>query len=268
MNDVLLRIRSILPELTSREVLVAQYILEDPSHIVNLTISELAALTDVSQATIVRFCKRIGTDGFSHLKLLIAQTYAKPSRNVYDYLKAENAPELTQALLNRILSSLKDTTALLNGHLISKVAEAIARANQVIISGIGGSGACGEIARQRLLRLGISAQVCTESSIMPLVAQTVKAGDVCIGLSHRGNTQSVVEFLEICSRLNGLAVAITTNVRSPVGRAANIALQYVSSDTPVGPEASDARVAQIYVLDVINSTVARILDEQRGREGS
>jgi len=53
-----------------------------------------------------------------------------------------------------------------------------------------------------------------------------------------------------------------------VGRAANIALQYVSSDTPVGPEASDARVAQIYVLDVINSTVARILDEQRGREGS
>ena len=166
MNDVLLRIRSILPELTSREVLVAQYILEDPSHIVNLTISELAALTDVSQATIVRFCKRIGTDGFSHLKLLIAQTYAKPSRNVYDYLKAENAPELTEALLNR--------SFVLEGHHRpaewaphQQVAEAIARATSDH-QRYRRLRACGEIARQRLLRLGISAQVCTESSIMPL----------------------------------------------------------------------------------------------------
>ena len=191
MKDVLLRIRSILPELTSREVLVAQYILEDPSHIVNLTISELAALTDVSQATIVRFCKRIGTDGFSHLKLLIAQTYAKPSRNVYVYLNAENAPELTEALLNRIPSSLKDTTALLNGHLISKVQKPYPR-QQVIISGIGGSGRAVK-SRQRLLRLGSRPGMHRKLDYAPC-GPDVKAGDVCIGLSHRGNTQSV-EFL-------------------------------------------------------------------------
>ena len=64
-----------------------------------------------------------------------------------------------------------------------------------------------------------------------LVAQTVKAGDVCIGLSPGATPNPWLSF-EICSRLNGLAVAITTNVRSPVGRAANIALQYVSPTLP------------------------------------
>ena len=263
MSEILRSLRRLMPELTLSERKVARYILKDPNHIINLTIQELSILVSVSKATIVRFSKKVGTEGFSHLKLLIAQSYSAPSENVYDYLKRQTTPELKEALLQQTITSLTDTTSIQNQNLINNIAEKISTANQVIICGIGGSGACGEMARQRLLRLGINAQVCTESSIMPLLAQNMKTTDVGIGLSHRGNTGAVAEFLEICSRLSQSSIAITTNKQSPVSKASTFTIQYVSSDTTLGPEAGDARIAQIYVFDILCSTVARILDDRK-----
>lgn len=267
MNPIMLTIRSQMPKLTIREREIAKYVLKEPNHIMNLTIANLARLVDVSEATIVRFCKKIGFDGYSHFKLFIAQTYSEPSENLLTPPNPSGPEQISQSLLNHALLALKDTTALLDFGSLLSVASSIAQAPHVVICGVGGSAACGEMAKQRLLRLGVNVQVCSESTIMPLIAATLHEGDVGIGVSHRGNTEAVAEFLEICGRLSVCSVALTTNDKSLVGCAAKTVFQYVCSDTSLGPEAGDARIAQVHVLDVLCSTVAHIMQEKPSKGG-
>ena len=42
---------------------VADFVLENPERAVNANVSELANLSGVSDATVIRFCKRIGFQG-------------------------------------------------------------------------------------------------------------------------------------------------------------------------------------------------------------
>ena len=62
--DILAIISSYLPTLSKSEKKVAQYILSNSDEVVNLSINELALLSEVGESTIVRFTRKIGFGGF------------------------------------------------------------------------------------------------------------------------------------------------------------------------------------------------------------
>ena len=51
---------------------IAKYILNNHKKVVDMTVSELAKESDVSEASVSRFCKRIGVKGFHQLKIGLA----------------------------------------------------------------------------------------------------------------------------------------------------------------------------------------------------
>lgn len=66
--DILAIISSYLPTLSKSEKKVAQYILSNSDEVVNLSINELALLSEVGESTIVRFTRKIGFGVFKILK--------------------------------------------------------------------------------------------------------------------------------------------------------------------------------------------------------
>lgn len=58
--------------LTSSEQVLAEFILEYPRLVVNISLDELSNQCHVSQATIIRLCKKVGTKGFSEFKVKLA----------------------------------------------------------------------------------------------------------------------------------------------------------------------------------------------------
>ena len=65
-------IRSLAPSLAPAERRVADAIVADPAAVVGMSIAELAERCDTSQATVVRFCKHVGFDGYPDLRLALA----------------------------------------------------------------------------------------------------------------------------------------------------------------------------------------------------
>ena len=51
---------------------VADYLISHPAEAIEMSVSELAKHCEASQATIVRFCKKIGCKGFHQLKIKMA----------------------------------------------------------------------------------------------------------------------------------------------------------------------------------------------------
>ena len=64
MNDLFVRIRFLLPSLPRAEKAIASALLENPEAITHLTLAEIARESGSSEASIIRFCKRMGYDGW------------------------------------------------------------------------------------------------------------------------------------------------------------------------------------------------------------
>ncbi|MDR2758987.1 MAG: hypothetical protein LBB78_06380 [Spirochaetaceae bacterium] len=69
MESALFAIRQHLSEFPVAEKKVVQYILEESKNVIYYNITELARRSGVSQAAIVRFCRRIGAGGFADFKV-------------------------------------------------------------------------------------------------------------------------------------------------------------------------------------------------------
>ena len=66
MNDLFVRIRFLLPSLPRAEKAIASALLENPEAITHLTLAEIARESGSSEASIIRFCKRMGYEGGFH----------------------------------------------------------------------------------------------------------------------------------------------------------------------------------------------------------
>ena len=60
-------------QLFDAEKKIAKFILNNPKKVVDMTVSELAEISDVSIASVSRFCRKVGLKGFAQLKISLAQ---------------------------------------------------------------------------------------------------------------------------------------------------------------------------------------------------
>lgn len=59
---------------------IADYIMNNGSKVIEMTISELAESAGTSEATISRFCKKCNMKGFHHLKITLAKDLVESKR--------------------------------------------------------------------------------------------------------------------------------------------------------------------------------------------
>jgi len=72
-SNLIRKISLNLDKLRKSERKVAEFILADPAKIINMRIIDLANGSEVSEPTVIRFCRAIEFDGFQAFKLELAQ---------------------------------------------------------------------------------------------------------------------------------------------------------------------------------------------------
>src|SRR5262245_61269883 len=82
---VLARVRAQLPEFRGALRRVAELVLSDPAGAARATIIELAERSGTSPATVTRFCRALGFDGYAEVRLGIAAETGRAARSAgYD----------------------------------------------------------------------------------------------------------------------------------------------------------------------------------------
>ena len=117
-----------LQSMNELELEVYQYVTQHWDSVSYMRIRELAAETHVSTSTILRFCKKMGCDGYSEFKIRMREYAGHQSVSPVP----ENLSEL-KAFLDRM-----ETKRL--QQKLEKAASVIAKADRVIFVGIGNSG--------------------------------------------------------------------------------------------------------------------------------
>src|SRR5213082_2343124 len=166
-DGVLVRIRSRLPEFTGALQRVAEQVLTDPAAAARSTIVELAERSGTSPATITRFCRALGFEGYADLRLGIASETGRAARagGWTDDIGREIQPtDPLERVLGQIMAAdtraMHDTAALLDLREVEKAAAATA--SRVDIYGASGSALVGGELQFCLHRIGVGAWAWTD----------------------------------------------------------------------------------------------------------
>src|SRR3569832_1976329 len=134
-------IRTRLDSLSKSERKVALAVLDDPASTITENISALAKSAQVSEPTVVRFCRAIGYDGWHEFKLRLAQSLALASPDHDEApLQGDLAVDLVSKICNRSINILLDLRNNLDPELIKRALDILLFVCFFVFFGLGCSG--------------------------------------------------------------------------------------------------------------------------------
>ncbi len=249
-NDILIKVRFVRPSLTKSEKKVADFLLENPKSVLESTLAEYAQSSGASQATILRFCRRLGVDGFPEMKLQLSAGLS--AHDTVALNQKINSEDTLQEIMEKVfwfnIQTLKDTLSLVS-YDCEKALDFLLAAESITFFAIGDAGAPCYFADIKFKRLGLRSQMNTDPDIQLIMANSLGPGDVAIAVSHSGRSRSVVEAMRVAKQRGAATICITKYDKSPLVKHCDVKLYTSTTDATVGKEIIARRIAEQAILE-------------------
>lgn len=244
--------------LPRQERRLAEFILETPAAIIHTGIKDLADSCNVSAATVTRFCKHFDCKGYPDFKVKLAaemahaEMTARSGNTKYQDIVAGNPlADIVQAIESNHLTSIRDTTSLLDLGQLERAVDVLCRAKRIDLYGIATSSVVAQDFYQKLVRIGKNCTAFADSHMQITSASTLASGDAAIAISYSGETTETIDALSCAQNAGAFTISITSYRNSILGSMADIALY--SSSLEEGMRRGDmaSRIAQLHIIDIL-----------------
>jgi len=245
-------------ELTAAERKTADYVLKNRDRTQYLSIGELAEESGVAEATVSRFCRRLGYKGYNAFKLAIANAGApklntaaadKPMRDSDDPI------ELARKLYAVESEAMLQTLSLLRPTELDRAVAILRSARRVLCMGQGGSMILASEAAHLFSVCDGKFIPVSDSHMQVIAAATLTEADAVLFFSYSGATKDMMETLSVVQQQKAKIILITRFPRSPGASLADVVLQCGSNESPLQHGSVPARIAQLFLLDILFTRV-------------
>ena len=246
-----------LPAMRRSERKVAEFVLSRPAEVIRMRIVDLADQAEVSEPTVIRFCRAVGCNGFLDFKLNLAQQLAaSPSYGHIAITDTDSLAEYTFKVFDSTVDTLLSVRDRLDLDMLDKAVKALCAATRVEFYGFGASAAVAFDAQHRFFRLQLTTAAYSDPHLQNMSATSLSPGDVVVAFSQSGRTQAILESIELVKRNGAIVVALAPS-DSPVAAAATIPITVdVEEDIQIYTPLS-SRIAHLVVIDVLAIGVAQ-----------
>lgn len=257
IENALTRIRIAQPTLARSAQRIADFVLAQPQDIVGMSVTEIAEAVDVSEGSIINFCRSIGLSGFQQLKLSLAQELVQPVQFIHEDLEPDDKVDaICRKVFHSGIQALRDTMSVLDPATLMAAMETLRRAKRIEIYGIGSSAPIAEDAHYRMMRIGLDARVVVDSHIQAISASRCDPDVAVLTVSHTGATHETIAATRLAKEAGAKTVVITNFARSPIQAYADIVLFTMARETQFRTEAMASRIAQLCVVDALIAALA------------
>ncbi|PRC95183.1 glucokinase [Solimicrobium silvestre] len=255
-SAILGQIRRARPDLSPAELRVAEYVLAHPRTVLNAPIIDIAKTAQVSQPTVIRFCRSLGCEGLSDFKLRLASGLTSTIPLTHTQVTREDSMlELAAKVLGNTASAILQVRNQINRDMVDRAIEMLNHANRVEFFSVGHYGVIAQDAQFKFLRLGVSSGAYTDQKLQLLAAGVLKQDDVVVIISSSGRIQELVDVAEK-ARERGASIIAITSSHSPLARKADVALiidhvEDISTHLPMV-----SRILHLLMIDILAVGVA------------
>jgi len=235
---------------------VAHWILDHPRRAANARLVDIAEACGTSQPTVIRFCRRLGLDGFRDFARALTEDLSRPARFVHrDVDESDRPAEIAGKVIDSVVRTLLEQRQWLTSAPLDNAASALASARNIVFSGLGGSGQAANDALHKFFRLGIPCASVTDEPGIAQYAAIADRLDVYMLISNSGRSRALIAAAAELRRLGARTIAIT-DPDSPLAAGCDIVLPCHSRDDTGLYTPMNSRMAQLTVLDVLQVTTA------------
>ena len=250
MNRTLLQAQLRYNDMGKSEKKVADWLFSHSGEILPYSITDLASKCDSSEATIVRFSKRLGYSGYQELKLFLAQEYEKKVI-VPNITGADDCFSIFEKVCNDAYMSLERTKKTLSAESMTRAAKLISEARRVVVIGLGTSAQVAEDASNKFLRAGCNSSAYADTHMQAIAVSQLKLGDVVIGISQSGSSKDIVEAMKTARSHGATTISITSKERSPIARQSDVLLLTDTEETRHSSLGLNSHISRLVVIDAL-----------------
>ncbi|HEL1557843.1 TPA: MurR/RpiR family transcriptional regulator [Streptococcus suis] len=208
-KNIIAIIESNMDEMTELEQEIARYFTQLDPVDADLTLEFTTATLHVSPSALTRFAKKCGFSGYREFVF----TYQKDHQHLlkhFDHIQRS----LTKKVLIDYDQILTATNNLVNEEKLEEIATLIDSSKRVYFYGIGSSGLVAMEIKSRFMRLGVVCDAITDKNNLIWTTTILDSSCLVIGLSLSGQTEEVMEHLDLAAQKGAATALLTTKTFS------------------------------------------------------
>lgn len=259
-TNVLPYISTKLNELKGSNKKIGDFLLTSSGNIVNLTADELAERAEVSEASVIRFCQKLGFKGFKDFKIKLAQdmgngaTAQKAVPSEID--RGDDTWEVVKKIMFIEQEDIKFTMDMLDEQAVRTALDYITKSNKLAFFGVGSSSLVAANAKEHFLHYGKSAMAESEGLSQIILANTLTETDVAFAISISGKSQVPIRALEVAKRNGAKTICLTQDSHSPLAKVSDCVILAFRKSSSLDDLGTATRIVHIAVIDAISVAYA------------
>ena len=239
-------------DLTKSGRTVADYLVQHAAEAQYLSISSLAKECCVAEATVFRFCRALGFEGYHEMRIALAQANATGTMSSQRELQPGASTEtLFEHASARLFTAINGTQNALSAEAVDKAARMLREAKQVFCFGQGGSMLLANDICARFASLSTKFRTSGDSHLQLLTASLMNEADVVLFVSYSGATRDMMETLRTAKAAGAKIILLTHYEDSPGASLADVVLRCGAQESPLDSGSIPIKVAVLYVGEVL-----------------
>ena len=224
-------------------------VLRSGASLAGMQVKDLADAAHVSTASVVRFCKKVGCNGYTEFK--------------YRYRE-----ELQSAAPPQIFDETEEMRAFLEysktpafGEKINEAFRYLRAATHILFVGVGASGNLASFGARTLCNVGCFS-LCIDDPFLP-IPKLNGANPVVVAISFSGKTEQTLQMTQRFLENNGTIISITNTDKNPLAKMSDVNIPYFVKDIPFGDSLNlGTQLPVLYILELWGKMMCSLKNEQ------
>jgi RpiR family carbohydrate utilization transcriptional regulator len=255
--NVLFKLKSMESNLRDSERKVLNYILNNPSKIIDMTISEVAKNANSSEATVVRTCKNLDFRGFKELQFLLKRDIEEALNRVLDEVK-ENEPvdTIVKKVFNSNAKAIENTLNTIDILTFEQALTALKKAKNIAFFAQGGSSSIALNAYHKFININKNCLWQADANMQLILVNLLSKGDACIAISRSGEIADVVNATKLAHKKGAFCIAITAKPQSSLTKVADVTLYSCNTNSVFKNIDIAEQIVAITIFDALYISLA------------
>lgn len=254
-QNIFTRIAHNRPNLTAAENEIANYIIEYPKEASESTITSLSKKVGVSEASINRFCKKIGFNGFNDFKIAVAQD--SYYRKMQDKKRAASSINFSETLAFDYTELITITSDNIDQELLSELAAELTSARNIYILAFSEAHTVAMHMHYQLLMLSISSMVINDMNLLKLITHKCDENDLFFVIAENGNSKELNKLIEQAKQNQPKIYVLTSYEKSNLTRLASGSIIIPNRLSINQSSLISSYISYIFVTDLIIGTLVK-----------
>lgn len=261
-ENIFFKIENMKDSFTAVEQRIAEFVLENPEKIPNMSIKEIAKKSETSDASVLRFCRTLGFSGYRGFIVSMSMANVTGQENevtTYNDIKpGDSAEVITDSIFYNTVKAVEDTRKMVKPANLQKAIDMLWEAEQIRFFGIGESGLACIYAYQKFMRIRKMSYAHTDSYEQLMAAEVMTKRDVAVIVTYSGKTKEIVDVYNLLRSKDIPIILITKYQKSRMANEADVVLNITAPELTIRTGATSTLLSTVCVIDLLFTAVSSV----------